>query len=117
MRFPRKVNPSLSESSPIADWRFRLDGDEPLGFEYDDEADFLYLWRGAAPREAIGLTTPEGHVVRLDEESGELVGFTIFNWLRVWADQGTPLELDVPDLEAAQGTLASSRHELELVPA
>lgn len=112
------MKPSLSDSSLTAKWRFRLDGEEPLGFDYDDEADVLYLWRGDGPREAIGLTTPDGHVVRLDEETGEIVGFTVFNWVRVWAAHGTPLEIDVPDLEAAQGTLTkSSRHELELVPA
>ena len=67
-----------------ANWHFRLDGAEPLGFDYDDEADVLYLWRGDEPREAVGLTTPESHVARLDEETGEIVGFTIFNWLAEW---------------------------------
>jgi uncharacterized protein YuzE len=90
-----------------------------MGFEYDDEADVLYLWRGKQPRPAIGLTTDEGHVVRLDEETGEIVGFTIFNWWSVWSAEGTVpvLEFEVPNLEAAQGSLASGRHELELVPA
>jgi len=88
-----------------------------LGFSYDDTADVLYLWRGDAPRPAISLTTDEGIVVRFDEDSGELVGFTILNWLQVWALRGTPLEIEVPDLEVAAGSLAGERHELELVPA
>jgi uncharacterized protein YuzE len=108
---------SLSDSSMTADWHFILDGDEPLGFDYDDDADVLYLWRGEGPREAIGLTTPDGHVVRLDEETGEIVGFTIFNFFGVWAQKGMSLKIEIPDLEAAQGSLSGSRHELELVPA
>jgi uncharacterized protein YuzE len=106
----------LSDSSMTASWHFVLDGEENLGFDYDDEADVLYLWRGSEPREAVGLTTAEGHVIRLDEDTGEIVGFTIFNWLGMWARQGT-LRIDIPDLEATQGSLARSRHELELVPA
>lgn len=108
---------SSSDSFVIADWRFRLDGEELLGADYDDEADVLYLWRGDAPREAVGLTTPDGNVVRLDEETGEVVGFTIFNWLGLWTDVGGAIVFEVPDLEAARGSLAHGHHELELVPA
>ena len=107
----------MSDSSPTADSIFRLDGDELLGHSYDEEADVLYLWRGAAPRTAVGLTTPAGHVVRVDEASGEIVGFTIFNWRSEWARDGQPLEIDVPSLEAPAGTIAASRHELVLVAA
>lgn len=107
----------MSDSSLVASWHFRLDGVEPLGFSYDDDADVLYLWRGVRPRPAIGLTNGDGHVIRLDEESGEIVGFTILNWLQVWASRGTPLVIDVPDLEAERGKLSGERHELELLPA
>ena len=100
-----------------ADRKFRLDGAELLGHSYNDEADVLYLWRGVAPREAIGLTTPEGHVIRIDEATGEIVGFTIFNWGSVWSRTGRPLEIDVPSLDAAERTIAASRHELTLVAA
>ena len=96
---------------------FRLDGTELLGHAYDDEADVLYLWRGEAPREAIALTTAEWHVVRIEEATGEIVGFTIFNWVSVWSRTGCPLEIDVPSLDAAERTIAASRHELTLVAA
>ena len=107
----------MFDSSLTADRLFRLDGAEPLGHTYDDEADVLYLWRGEAPREALGLTTSEGHVVRVDETSGEIVGFTIFNWGSVWSRTGRPLEIDVPSLDAAERTIAACRHELTLVAA
>lgn len=107
----------MSDSSLIANRVFRLDGTEALGHSYDDEADVLYLWRGDAPREAIGLTTAEGHVVRIDETTGEIVGFTIFNWGSVWSRTGDPVEIDVPSLDAAERTIAASRHELTLVAA
>lgn len=48
----------------------------PLDWEYDDEADTLYLSFGR-PRPATGLDIGEGVVVRYDEQAQEVVGLTI----------------------------------------
>lgn len=50
--------------------------DVPLDWEYDDEADTLYLSFGR-PRPATGLDIGEGVVVRYDEQAQEVVGLTI----------------------------------------
>lgn len=50
--------------------------DEPLDWEYDDDADTLYLSFGE-PRPATGLDIGEGIVVRFDERAKEVVGLTI----------------------------------------
>jgi len=42
---------------------------------YDKDADVLYLSIGA-PRAATGVETPEGHVVRYDDD-GQVIGLTI----------------------------------------
>ena len=71
-------------ASPIAGRSFLLDGRERLGASYDEDADVLYLWRGAAPAEAISLTTEDGLVVRFDPATGEILGFTILDWAARW---------------------------------
>lgn len=43
---------------------------------YDTEADIAYLSIGA-PRDAISWESPEGHLVRLDPDTDELVGVTL----------------------------------------
>ncbi len=60
-----------------------LFNDEPLGAEYDEQADILYLWRGD-PTGDLLLTTAEGHLVRIDPETAEIVGFTIFDFCSRW---------------------------------
>ena len=45
-------------------------------WEYDAEADVLYLSAGA-PRKAVGVDLGEGLVVRYDESSGQVVGLTV----------------------------------------
>jgi uncharacterized protein YuzE len=50
--------------------------DEPLDWEYDIDADTLYLSFGK-PRPATGLDIGEGIVVRYDEKAHEVVGLTI----------------------------------------
>ncbi len=50
--------------------------DEPLDWEYDDDADTLYLSFGE-PRPATGLDIGEGIVVQFDERAKEVVGLTI----------------------------------------
>lgn len=48
----------------------------PLDWEYDEEADTLYLSFGQ-PRAAVGLDVGEGVIVRYDEKAKEVVGLTI----------------------------------------
>ncbi|MBN1424231.1 DUF2283 domain-containing protein, partial [Candidatus Fermentibacteria bacterium] len=45
-------------------------------WEYDEEADVLYLSMGE-PRPAMGIDIGEGTIVRYDEDSGEVVGLTV----------------------------------------
>ncbi len=50
--------------------------DVPLDWEYDGEADTLYISFGK-PRAALGVDVGEGIVVRYDEEAREVVGLTL----------------------------------------
>lgn len=45
-------------------------------WEYDEEADVLYLAVGE-PRPAMGIDIGEGTILRYDEDSGEIVGLTV----------------------------------------
>lgn len=63
-----------------------------LNCEYDADEDILYAWVGHAPREAITYETDQGHLVRLDPDTKEFVGVTIFEWEARW--QGQPIQLD-----------------------
>ena len=48
----------------------------PLEWEYDGEADTLYISFGK-PRAALGVDVGEGVVVRYDEKAREVVGLTL----------------------------------------
>lgn len=50
--------------------------DVPLDWDYDDDADTLYLSFGK-PKAAVGLDIGEGVIVRYDEQAKEVVGLTI----------------------------------------
>ena len=50
--------------------------DVPLDWEYDGEADTLYISFGK-PRAALGVDVGEGVVVRYDEKAREVVGLTL----------------------------------------
>ncbi|MCW5853958.1 MAG: DUF2283 domain-containing protein [Anaerolineae bacterium] len=53
-----------------------LDKPANITWDYDDEADVLYLSIGA-PRPALGLDIGDGVVVRYDEAKNEVVGLTV----------------------------------------
>lgn len=53
-----------------------LEREENLRWEYDEEADVLYISIGE-PLAAVGLDVGEGVIVRYREETGEVVGITI----------------------------------------
>jgi hypothetical protein len=80
---------------------FALDGTEPLGARYDDEADVLYLWRGAEPSEGVGVTSDEGIVILFDPANGEIVGFTLLDWRAKWGE-ADEIEITVPTVGARQ---------------
>jgi len=53
-----------------------LERKENLNWDYDEEADVLYI-SVEKPRKAVGLDVGEGVIVRYREDTGELVGLTI----------------------------------------
>ncbi len=66
--------------SPLDQYRFLLNGEEPLNGSYDALSDVLYLWR-TENRPAVARETSEkGILVRVSEETGELLGVTILDW-------------------------------------
>jgi uncharacterized protein YuzE len=50
--------------------------DAPVDWEYDGEADTLYISFGK-PRAALGVDVGEGIVVRYDDKAHEVVGLTL----------------------------------------
>lgn len=58
-----------------------------LSWEYDEEADVLYISAGE-PRPAVGKDIGEGVIVRYDEKAREIVGITIVGLMaRVTKDE------------------------------
>ncbi|GAB4420390.1 MAG: hypothetical protein OHK0032_16090 [Thermodesulfovibrionales bacterium] len=53
-----------------------LDKKENLNWDYDEEADVLYISIGE-PQKALGIDIGEGAVVRYIEATGEVVGLTL----------------------------------------
>lgn len=54
---------------------------------YDADADVVYLSIGP-PRRAIGEETPEGHIVLLDEQTGEFCGLTLIGLMEMSDAEG-----------------------------
>ena len=50
--------------------------DTPLDWEYDGEADTLYISFGK-PKPALGVDVGEGVIVRYDEKAREVIGLTL----------------------------------------
>jgi uncharacterized protein YuzE len=50
--------------------------DVPLDWEYDGDADTLYISFGK-PKPALGIDVSEGVIVRYDEKAREVVGLTL----------------------------------------
>jgi uncharacterized protein YuzE len=53
-----------------------LEKQENLNWDYDEEADVLYISIGE-PRKALGVDIGEGAVVRYIESTGDVVGLTL----------------------------------------
>lgn len=56
-----------------------LENKPRLSWEFDEEADVLYISVGK-PRPAIGTDIGEGVIVRFDEKKKEVVGLTIMGF-------------------------------------
>jgi len=56
-----------------------LEGSPSLSWEYDEEADVLYISVGN-PRPAVGADIGDGIIVRYDEKEREVVGVTILSF-------------------------------------
>ena len=56
-----------------------LEGKPSLNWEYDEEADVLYISVGK-PRRAAGTDIGDGVVVRYDNKKKEIVGLTILGF-------------------------------------
>lgn len=56
-----------------------LEGKPSLNWEYDEEADVLYISVGK-PRAAVGTDIGDGVVVRYDKRKREIVGLTILGF-------------------------------------
>lgn len=80
---------------------------------YDEGADILYL-SADEPVPAMGERTPEGHVLLLDDESGELCGLTLVSPRYLRESQGRVVvtlpegaaEIQADELDLAMGALA-----------
>lgn len=53
-----------------------LEGKPKLDWDYDEDADVLYISVGE-PKPAVGVDIGEGVIVRWDEKKKEVVGLTI----------------------------------------
>ena len=53
-----------------------LEKQENLNWDYDEEADVLYISIGK-PQKAIGIDIGDGAIMRYIEETGEIVGLTL----------------------------------------
>jgi uncharacterized protein YuzE len=56
-----------------------LEGKPSLHWEFDEEADVLYISVGK-PRPAVGLDIGDGIVVRYDQKKQEVVGLSILGF-------------------------------------
>lgn len=68
-----------------------FDRDEQLNWDYDEEADVLYL-SFSEPKNALGLDIGDGTVVRYDEKNNSVVGLTIINFKNRMMTELTDLE-------------------------
>jgi uncharacterized protein YuzE len=66
-----------------------LEGKPQLDWEYDEEADVLYISVGK-PQPAVGVDIGEGVIVRWDEKRKEIVGLTIIGLRARLAEGITP---------------------------
>ncbi len=60
---------------------------------YDEEADVLYVSFGK-PRKAEGIDIGDGTILRVDPDTGEVIGITLLNFKRRTSDSEVDKEID-----------------------
>lgn len=69
---------------------------EKIEFEYDEEADVMYISFGE-PKEAV--TEEIGNIgVRINEKSREIVGLTIIEFMKTFGKTHRPIKIPVSDI-------------------
>ena len=72
---------------------------EKIEFDYDEEADVMYISFGE-PKEAI--TEEIGNIgVRIDEKKREIVGLTILEFMKTFGKSHRPIKIPVSDIMEA----------------
>ena len=90
-----------------------MDQNQPVTYDYDEHADVLYVSLGA-PREAYCVEPEEGILLRVEPESGQLVGLTILHFKRRYGAMN-PQELETIHLPLApEGLLSQAAQHLHL---
>ncbi len=65
-----------------------------ITFDYDEEADVLYISFGE-PKEAI--VEEKGNIgIRIDEKTNEIVGLTVIQFLKTFKSKHQPISISVP---------------------
>ena len=80
---------------------------------YDVDADVLYLSIGK-PREALTWESPEGHLVRLDPETGELAGVTILHASHKLGAGGTVVSIPDGAYPRTDTAIVGSRRSIRI---
>lgn len=92
-----------------------------LAFSYDEEDDILYIdVGGRGSRDAITYETDEGHLVRVDPQTYELIGAEILSFQERWEGRDLTLSWDVPARSLWRRLLPDARshaHREARVPA
>jgi len=72
---------------------------EKIEFDYDEEADVMYISFGE-PKEAV--TEEIGNIgVRIDEKKREIVGLTILEFMKTFGKSHRPIKIPVSDIMEA----------------
>lgn len=71
-------------------------GINEIEFDYDEEADVLYISFGK-PREAV--VEEVGNIgLRIDEKNKEIVGLTIIEFLKTFGKKHAPIKIPVAEI-------------------
>ncbi|MCY4085413.1 MAG: hypothetical protein OXG37_00640 [Actinomycetia bacterium] len=57
-----------------------MNAEERLAYDFDEPVDVLYLSRDVDCGPGHHFESLEGHLAQIDEDTGTLMGFTIFGW-------------------------------------
>ncbi len=84
-----------------------MDKAQALILDYDDEEDILYV-SFKMSREAVCIEQENGVLIRVQPETGEIVGYTIIDFLGKFSSPARqPIRVELP--QALRGHLTLSR--------